>query len=107
MHVSTYSFENSSNHYRNATKGNTKVRAVCHDLFPTQKHPFLFLGQFQQAKELVIMPLKSLSQLAEEAGDPGREFIIKSNRIGTFDTAMLHLQDIDRMTFLNMSLRCG
>ena len=53
------------------------------------------------------MPLKSLSRLAEEAGDPGREFIIKSNRIGTFDTAMLHLQDVDRMTFLNMSLRCG
>ena len=53
------------------------------------------------------MPLKSLSRLAEEAGDPGRESIIKSNRIGTFDTVMLHLQDVDRMTFLNMSLRCG
>ena len=36
MHVSTYSFENSSNHYRNAAKGNTKALPLQFDMIFSQ-----------------------------------------------------------------------
>ncbi len=40
------------------------------DIYDTSKFPFLFLSQFLEAKQLVIMPIRSFHRLADEIGDP-------------------------------------
>ncbi len=40
------------------------------NIFDSSKFPFLFLTQFFQSKQLVIMPIKSFHRLANELGDP-------------------------------------
>ena len=51
----------------------------------SQMAPFLFIIQFFAAKKLVIMPHHSFNRLSAEVGDP-------SDR---------------RLTFVNMTARCG
>ncbi len=40
------------------------------DVYDSQKFSFLFMADYEQAKELVIIPIKSFHRLADELGDP-------------------------------------
>jgi len=40
------------------------------DLYDTKKHPFIFISQYQTAKQLLFLPIASFHKLAEELGNP-------------------------------------
>ena len=49
------------------------------DVYDTSVVPFIFIVQLFEAKQLVIVPLDSFNQLADEAGDPRHKVVVLGN----------------------------
>ena len=44
------------------------------DIYNMKEFPFAFIFQFLEAKQMVILPNSSFIKLAQEAGDPGKNY---------------------------------